>query len=79
MDTGIGSLATTMDPVLQALVAAGVNWLMTALGAAGIFLAPGMSRKAVDAMLGFAAGVMLAYGQLSGLLEPITAVIAAGA
>lgn len=49
-----------MHPILQALTAAGVNWLMTALGAAGIFLAPGMSRKAVDAMLGFAAGVMLA-------------------
>ncbi len=55
-----------MHPILQALVAAGANWLMTALGAAGIFLAPGMSRKAVDAMLGFAAGVMMAasYGSL---------------
>jgi ZIP family zinc transporter len=55
-----------MHPILQALTAAGVNWLMTALGAAGIFLAPGMSRKALDAMLGFAAGVMLAasYGSL---------------
>jgi ZIP family zinc transporter len=55
-----------MHPILQALTAAGVNWVMTALGAAGIFLAPGMSRKAVDTMLGFAAGVMLAasYGSL---------------
>ena len=56
-------------PVVQALMATGFTWLMTALGAAGVFLAKDISRKALDSMLGFAAGVMIAASFWS-LLAP---------
>lgn len=45
------------------------TWGVTALGAAGVFLAREMSRKVLDAMLGFAAGVMIAASFWS-LLAP---------
>ncbi len=45
------------------------TWSVTALGAAGVFLAREMSRKVLDAMLGFAAGVMIAASFWS-LLAP---------
>ncbi len=47
-------------PIVQALVATCFTWLMTALGAAVVFLVRDLSRKLLDAMLGFAAGVMIA-------------------
>lgn len=56
-------------PVLQALMGTGFGWFMTALGAAGVFLAVNISRKVLDAMLGFAAGVMIAASFWS-LLAP---------
>lgn len=55
--------------VVQALLAGLFTWGMTALGAATVF-APWMAgRKLLDAMLGFAAGVMIAASYWS-LLEP---------
>ncbi len=58
-----------MHPVLQALLATCFTWFMTAAGAAVVFLAKEMSRRTLDAMLGFAAGVMIAASYWS-LLAP---------
>jgi len=48
-----------LHPVLQALIATLFTWALTALGAATVFLARHPSRKVLDAMLGFAGGVMI--------------------
>jgi ZIP family zinc transporter len=56
-------------PVLQALLATCFTWFLTALGAAGVFLKQQLSKKTLDAMLGFAAGVMIAASYWS-LLAP---------
>jgi len=58
-----------LHPVLQTLLATGFTWAMTALGAATVFLTREVSRKLLDGMLGFAAGVMLAASYWS-LLAP---------
>ena len=56
MGVGLG-----MDnPILQALAATGFTWFLTALGAATVFFFVEINRKTLDAMLGFAAGVMMA-------------------
>ena len=47
-------------PIVQALIATGFTWFMTALGAAVVFLVRGVDRRLLDTMLGFAAGVMIA-------------------
>ena len=57
------------SPVIQALFASFFTWGMTALGAAGVFLSREISRKVLDGMLGFAAGVMIAASYWS-LLAP---------
>ncbi len=56
-------------PVTQALVATCFTWAMTALGAAAVFTARDISRRVLDAMLGFAGGVMIAASFWS-LLAP---------
>jgi len=48
------------QPVTQTLIATGFTWLVTAVGAALVFLFKSVNRKILDGMLGFAAGVMLA-------------------
>ena len=48
-----------MPPVLQALLATTFTWGVTALGAALVFGPRKISRKLLDAMLAFAAGVMI--------------------
>lgn len=58
-----------LSPVLQALLATTFTWSITALGAAVVFLARQPSRRTLDVMLGFAAGVMLAASFWS-LLAP---------
>lgn len=58
-----------LHPVLQALVATCFTWGLTALGAAGVFIAKDISKKMLDMMLGFAAGVMIAASFWS-LLAP---------
>ncbi len=58
-----------LPPTGQALVGTLFTWLMTALGAAAIFLHRQPSRKLQDGMLGFAAGVMIAASYWS-LLAP---------
>jgi len=58
-----------LSPVLQALIGTGFTWAVTALGAAAVFLSKEISRKMLDVMLGFAAGVMIAASYWS-LLAP---------
>ncbi|TVQ67861.1 MAG: ZIP family metal transporter [Balneolaceae bacterium] len=57
------------DPLLQAFLAGTLAWFTTAAGAAVVFLNKNVSRKFLDAALGFAAGVMIAASIWS-LLEP---------
>jgi len=49
-----------IHPVIFAFIAGLFTWAMTAFGAAAVFLPKEISRKFLDVMLGFAAGVMLA-------------------
>lgn len=63
------SFLEKLHPIVQALLATTFTYLMTALGAAGVFTSKEMSRKTLDAMLGFAAGVMIAASYFS-LLAP---------
>ena len=64
------SLSTAeVQPVLLALVAGLFTYLMTALGAAGVFLHRNPSQRVMDVLLGFSAGVMLAAAYWS-LLAP---------
>ena len=58
-----------LSPVVQALLATLFTWGMTALGAALVFGTKNVPRKLLDAMLGFAAGVMIAASFWS-LLAP---------
>lgn len=58
-----------LSPVVQALVGTGFTWGMTALGSSFVFLARTVNEKLLDAMLGFAAGVMIAASYWS-LLAP---------
>ena len=60
---------TQLSPVWQALIATTFTWLVTALGAASVFFFRQVNRKVLDAMLGFAAGVMIAASFWS-LLSP---------
>jgi ZIP family zinc transporter len=54
---------------LQALVATGFTYAMTAIGSATVFFFKDINRKVLDGMLGFAAGVMIAASFFS-LLAP---------
>jgi ZIP family zinc transporter len=58
-----------LHPILQALLATAFTYAMTAIGAAGVFASKELSRKTLDGMLGFAAGVMIAASYFS-LLAP---------
>src|SRR5215207_9241798 len=64
----IGAFAG-LSPVVQALLATMFTWGMTALGASLVFGTKNVPRKLLDAMLGFAAGVMIAASFWS-LLAP---------
>jgi ZIP family zinc transporter len=60
---------TGLNPVTQALLATLFTWFLTALGAGMVFFFRSINRKVLDAMLGFAAGVMIAASFWS-LLAP---------
>ncbi|MBI4828402.1 MAG: ZIP family metal transporter [Nitrospinae bacterium] len=66
-----------MSPIAQALLAGLFTWGLTALGAGVVFLARDVSRRTLDVMLGFAAGVMIAASYWS-LLAPAIALSANG-
>ena len=58
-----------LNCILQALIATIFTWSITALGAAFVFFFKKINKSVMDAMLGFAAGVMLAASYWS-LLSP---------
>jgi len=60
---------TGLNPVTQALLATLFTWFLTAMGAGMVFFFRSINRKVLDAMLGFAAGVMIAASFWS-LLAP---------
>lgn len=62
----------SIDPVVGALLATTFTWLLTAAGAALVFLFKGMKRSVLDGMLGFTGGVMVAASFWS-LLAPAIA------
>ncbi|WP_273265291.1 ZIP family metal transporter [Flexistipes sinusarabici] len=59
----------SLSPVMQAFIATMFTYLMTAAGAAMVFPFKSINKKALNAMLGFAAGVMIAASFWS-LLAP---------
>jgi len=58
-----------LHPINQALVATLFTWFVTALGSGLVFFFKNIKRNMLDAMLGFAAGVMIAASYWS-LLAP---------
>ena len=60
---------SNLNPVLQAFIAALFTWMVTILGAAIVFFFKKVNKNILDAMLGFAAGVMIAASFWS-LLSP---------
>jgi ZIP family zinc transporter len=60
---------TEIGPVYAALIATCFTWLVTALGAAFVFLLNTLNRGILDPMLGFTGGVMVAASFWS-LLNP---------
>ncbi len=62
---------SNIPTVLQALIATMFTWFVTALGAAVIFVKREISRKLLDASLGFSAGIMIAASFFSLLLPAI--------
>lgn len=65
----IEQLLTGLHPAEQALAATLFTWFVTALGAGLVFFFRGINQRVMDAMLGFAAGVMIAASFWS-LLAP---------
>lgn len=49
-----------LNPIIQTIIAANFTWSITALGAALVFIFKKPNKAMMDAMLGFAAGVMIA-------------------
>ncbi|HEY9054920.1 MAG TPA: ZIP family metal transporter [Rectinemataceae bacterium] len=60
---------SSQSPVVQTLLATAITWGLTALGAGLVFFFKTINRLVLDAMLGFAAGVMIAASFWS-LLAP---------
>ena len=58
-----------LSPLAQSILAGGFTWSVTALGAAVVFLTRQVNQRLLDAMMGFAAGVMTAASFWS-LLAP---------
>jgi len=60
-----------LSPLLQSLLAGCFTWGVTALGASVVFVTRQVNRKLLDAMMGFAAGVMIAASFWSLLVPSI--------
>ncbi|HKL98706.1 MAG TPA: ZIP family metal transporter [Mobilitalea sp.] len=60
---------SNLDPVVQALIGTLFTWFLTAAGASTVFIFKTINKKALNGMLGFAAGVMIAASFWS-LLAP---------
>jgi zinc transporter, ZIP family len=76
-EVGVADFIVGMPPVVQAFLATLFTWGMTAAGAALVFGTKNVPRKLLDAMLGFAAGVMIAASFWS-LLAPAIELSEAG-
>jgi ZIP family zinc transporter len=63
------NILSAVHPVIQALCATIFTWGVTAVGAAMVFFFKSLDRRLLDAMLGFAGGVMIAASFWS-LLAP---------
>ena len=59
----------SINPVIGALLATTFTWIVTAIGAALVFFFKSMNRAALDGLLGFTGGVMIAASFWS-LLSP---------
>lgn len=59
----------SLPPYLQALIAGIITWLLTALGAAMVFIFKSVNHRVLTSMQGFAAGIMIAASFWS-LLQP---------
>ena len=68
---------SNFSPIIQALFATIFTWGVTALGAAGVFLAKDIHPRTLNGMLGFASGVMIAASYWS-LLAPSIAMSEGG-
>jgi ZIP family zinc transporter len=62
---------SALTPPGQALAATLFTWAATSLGAAGVFFYRRADRRVLDALLGFAAGVMVAASYFSLLMPSI--------
>lgn len=62
---------TNFHPVALALIATGFTWFCTAFGASFVFFFKSLPRPIFNAMLGFAAGIMIAASFFSLLLPAI--------
>jgi len=62
---------TAQSPILQSFLAGCFTWGVTALGAAIVFVTRTVNRRLLDAMMGFAAGVMIAASFWSLLVPSI--------
>lgn len=69
MFDSIVAYLSSIDPILAALFATLFTWFLTALGASVVFFFKTMNRAALDGMLGFTGGVMVAASYWS-LLAP---------
>ena len=59
----------SLNPIMQAFIATLFTWSITLLGAAIVFFFKQINKNVLDAMLGFAAGVMIAASFFS-LISP---------
>lgn len=62
---------SVLNPLEQTLIGTFFAWSVTAIGASTVFFTRRVSRKLFDALLGFAAGIMLAASFFSLLLPSI--------
>ena len=60
-----------LNPIIQTLIATTFTWLVTALGATSVFLFRKPNQKALNLIMGFATGVMLAASFYSLLVPSI--------
>ncbi len=67
-----------LPSIWQALLAGCFTWTVTALGASLVFFTRSVTRQLLDAMLGFAAGVMIAASFFSLLVPAIDMAAAQG-
>ncbi len=75
---GLQEWFLSIGPIYQSLLAGIFTWTLTALGAGLVFFTKGGNGKILDAMLGFAAGVMIAASFWSLLVPSIDMAAAQG-